>query len=179
MTKFLVLSIAMFLSGGCSYNSFLDNSDDSSFSNLPNFRQINSGIYIGGRPSMEGIRLLREKEVKTILSLRPDDNLTFAEKHLAKQYGLEFLNITVSVYKKPTEEQISEFLKMVTDGNKHPLYIHCDEGKEQTTMMIAAYRVFVEGWSPEKAFEEIREVGFPSHLPHGELKKFIYGMKSN
>lgn len=161
------------------YDSFLDNSDDSSFSNLPNFHRVNDQIYAGGRPSMEGIRLLKDKEVKTILSLRPDDNLTFAERHLAKQYDLEFLNITVSTCKKPTEEQLSEFLKIVTDENKQPVYVHCDEGKEQTITMLAAYHILVEGWSAEKAFEEIREAGFPSHLPRGELKKFIYGMKAN
>lgn len=185
MSKKPVLLMIMFFLGGCSYNAFLDNytdrffSNDNSFSNLPNFRQVNNSIYAGGRPSMEGIKQLQEKGIKTVLSLRSDDNLSFVERHLAKQYGLEFVNIAISTDKKPTQEQVSEFLKTVTDENKKPVYVHCGDGTEQTTTMFAVYRVFVERWSPEKAFAEIKEFGFPSELPRGELKKFIYGMKKD
>lgn len=173
MSKICILFMIIFFCGGCIYNSFLDNSGGTSFSNLPNFRQINDGISVGGRPSMEGIRLLQKKGIKTILSLRPEDNLTFAERYLAEQYSLEFINIGISSYKRPTEEQVSEFLKTVRDENKQPIYVHCDEGTEQTITMLAVYRVLVEGWSLQGAFEEIKEVGFPSHFPRGELKKFI------
>lgn len=172
MRKILPFLFIISMLSGCAYNSHMDDA----FSDIPNFQQVDDQVYRGGRPSAHGVRQLKERGIKTVLSLRSDDSLTFAEKHLVKQCGLEFINIPLSVYKKPTDNQVLKFLDIVIDKSKHPIYIHCESGSDQTGAMIAAYRVVVEGWTIKEAYREARELGFGYWPYHGnaELKRFIY-----
>ena len=89
MRKILAFLFIISMLSGCAYNPHMDDA----FSDIPNFQQVDDQIYRGGRPSARGVRQLKEREIKTVLSLRSDDSLTFAEKHLARQCGLEFINI--------------------------------------------------------------------------------------
>lgn len=40
------------------------------------------------------------------------------------------------------------------------VYVHCEHGDDRTGVAIAARRVFVEGWDPERALQEMFERGF-------------------
>jgi protein-tyrosine phosphatase len=40
------------------------------------------------------------------------------------------------------------------------VFVHCRYGDDRTGMMIAAYRMAVEGWTPEEARQEMEKFGF-------------------
>ncbi|MFH1856019.1 MAG: dual specificity protein phosphatase family protein [Candidatus Omnitrophota bacterium] len=172
-----LLTVSSLFLSGCTYDSFINKRDDGAFADVPNFSQVNDGIFRGGRPSTPGVKKLKERGIKTILSLRQDDNLNYVEKHISQQYGVNFLNFSLPDNKVPSDEQIAEFLRIVTNEKSYPIYVHCDLGTSQTNMLIAAYRVMVENWEVEKAYEEARKFYFSSPLPASELKKFVYGLK--
>jgi protein tyrosine/serine phosphatase len=171
--RFIFLFIICMLLNGCAYSSYITEP----FSNIPNFHQVNSQIYRGGRPSEDGLRQLKEMGIKTIISLRSDDSLTYVEKHLARQYGLEFISIPLSIYQKPTDEQVLKFLEIVIDKEKQPIFIHCESGRDRTGVMIAVYRVVVEGRSIKESYKEAKSYGFWPYRGRAELKKFIHQLK--
>jgi len=40
-----------------------------------------------------------------------------------------------------------------------PIYVHCAHGADRTGLIIALYRVFVQGWAPQKAHDEMKAMG--------------------
>lgn len=41
-----------------------------------------------------------------------------------------------------------------------PVFIHCRQGKDRPGLVVAVYRMEVEGWSPEGAIAEMQAYGF-------------------
>jgi protein tyrosine/serine phosphatase len=58
------------------------------------------------------------------------------------------------------EEDIIKFLKIVTDKEKTPAFVHCQRGADRTGFMVAIYRVAVCGWSKESAIDEMTHGGY-------------------
>jgi hypothetical protein len=52
------------------------------------------------------------------------------------------------------DDHVAHFLAVVDDQPK-PVYVHCRSGQNRTGVMVAAYRVIVEGTSADAAIEEM------------------------
>jgi len=52
-----------------------------------------------------------------------------------------------------------------------PVFLHCRQGQDRTGIVVAAYRMKVDGWSLADAEAEMRSFGF--HDIWMELKEFI------
>jgi protein tyrosine/serine phosphatase len=172
LKKLLVLFLVF--SAGCAYMGYIKDP----FEDVPNFHKVNEALYRGGQPKPSGITLLKTKGIKSILSLRGDDNKTKNEKAFAKSIGVLFYNIPLTVFQKPTDEQVLQFLEIVLDRQNQPVYLHCDGGRDRTGAMIAFYRVVIDGWTIKNAYKESRELGFwPYHGDEALLKTFIHQLK--
>jgi len=190
----IVLICFWFLIGstGCAYLKYLKDP----FVDIPNFHQVNpvrnkaqspqataisngvnKGLYRGGRPNEEGWIRLKEIGIKTVVDLCGKDENATKEKKLMSKLGIDFVNIPLSVYKEPTEQQVLKFLNIVTDKQRQPVFVHCDSGRDRTGAMIAMYRVVVCGWSIKQAYNEAKSLGFWPYHGDAELKRFIHQLK--
>ena len=61
------------------------------------------------------------------------------------------------------EGDVVRFLKIVTDENRQPVFIHCQYGADRTGVMCAVYRIAVDGWSKPQAIGEMTKGGFGFH----------------
>ena len=126
---------------------------------LPQFAQVDEGLYRGGQPSQEGLRWLAKQGVKTIVSLREPHKEQAAERELAEQLGLRWVNLPIYPVWRPTEGQIQQFLTLAQDPTRRPLFVHCEHGKNRAGLMVAIYRRVHDGWSVQQAYGEARSLG--------------------
>lgn len=131
---------------------------------VPNFGKVAEGIYRGGRPRKAGIKELKAMGIKTIINLdgiapmqETDDGRD--ERQWTTEAGIKYIYIPMSPITAPTTESIDAALKQMLDPANHPVFVHCYRGSDRTGMVIAAYRITIDGWTVEKAFEEMKQYG--------------------
>ena len=138
---------------------------------LPNLFQVSDELYCGGRPKNDGFVELRRLGVKTVVNLQ-----TFhSDRDECKETGLQYFHIAAQAWEGEDEEVI-EFLKVVSDPENQPVFVHCLHGADRTGVMSAAYRIVVQGWSKDEAIREMTEGGFGFHGVWKNLIEYVEEM---
>lgn len=130
--------------------------------NLPAFIQVDEGLYRGGQPSPEGIRHLAQQGIKTVICLRQPSQAMEAERRLVESLGMRWVNLPMWFWWRPSDQQIHQFLQVVTDPASRPVFVHCRQGQNRVGVMTAIYRVTQQHWSPSQAYAEGRRLGMVS-----------------
>jgi len=132
---------------------------DLSSGNIPRFSLLADGLYRGGQPSEQGFRFLKEKGIKTVINLRVEDN---SESTIVQALGMNYVQIPVDEIRLTTrvpEAAIAKYFEIVNNSANYPIFFHCRRGADRTGTVAALYRMSVQGWSAQKAYEEARRVG--------------------
>ncbi len=74
----------------------------------------------------------------------------------------------------PDPENVNRFLKIVTDGSRTPVFVHCRHGADRTGTVCAIYRIATEGWSKDEAIEEMTKGGFGYHSIWKNLVGYVH-----
>lgn len=135
---------------------------------VPNLFQVSETLYRGGQPNAEGYEELRKLGIKTVVNLRSFGN----DESLVKEAKLDYLRIDIDGW-QPSHDEIVEFLRVVTDEDKTPVYVHCRHGADRTGVMTAAYRVVIESWDKKSAIEEMAEGPFGFHSAWTDLRAYV------
>ena len=77
---------------------------------------------------------------------------------------------------KPSLAHVEAFLKVVADTNNLPALVHCRRGADRTGMMVAAYRVVMQGWTKEKAITEMRDGGFHFNKGYQDIVEVVQSL---
>jgi protein tyrosine/serine phosphatase len=112
--------------------------------------------------------------VKTVINLTSDD-ADASEEASAASAGLHYFQIPMTTRVPPTAGQLAQFLKIVSDPERQPVYVHCVGGKHRAGVMTAMYRMIQESWTPEQAFKEMKQYKFGADFLHPEFKRFVFG----
>jgi len=126
---------------------------------LSNFFKVTDNLYRGAQPSAEGMKTLEKLGFKTVINLR---NL-HDDDELLKGTALKGIHIDVNPMDADDWEEHLAFLKAATDPANLPVFLHCQHGADRTGMMIAVYRMAVQGWSRAEALREMTEGGYGFH----------------
>ena len=51
----------------------------------------------------------------------------------------------------------------MTNPESGTVLVHCQHGADRTGLLVAVYRVVVQGWSKERAIDEMTNGGFGFH----------------
>lgn len=122
---------------------------------LPRFHKVNGDLYRGGMPEEEGFRYLRDIGIKTVVNLRKNDD----ERSRVESLKMKYVHIPLSAMGGIDDSSIREFFKIVNDPDSCPVFVHCRRGADRTGTMVAFYRIAFEGWEPERAYREARDIG--------------------
>jgi len=141
---------------------------------IENFGCVNPSYFRGAKPNADNYGELVALGIKTLVDLRGDDGDP-AEKEEAARVGLGYVRIPMTTREAPSQETLAEFLRVVTDPERMPVYVHCVGGRHRTGVMTAVYRMTQDGWTPDRAFREMKTFKFgPDFLPP-EFKAFVFG----
>lgn len=120
-------------------------------------------LWRGAKPAQHGAAWLMQRGVRTIVNLEllHDDRQVFRESKPAGagRYEAGYFRIAdwePNAVLAPAllDDHVAHFLAVVESQPK-PVYVHCRSGQNRTGVMVAAYRVVVEGASADAAIEEM------------------------
>src|SRR5882762_4321825 len=131
---------------------------------IPNFCVVTPNVmWRGAKPAQDGAAWLIQHRVRTIVNLEllHDDRQVFgrvkpasADLHEAGYFRISDWEPNAVLAPALLDDHVAHFLAVVDDQPK-PVYVHCRSGQNRTGVMVAAYRVIVEGASADSAIEEM------------------------
>lgn len=128
------------------------------------FARVTPTLYRGGEPSGRDLELLRALGVTKVVDLRREGlGDRRAERAAARALGLEYVEYPFFGVFGARTDFLDALLSELgaTDGGA--IYVHCDDGKDRTSLAVALYRVVHEDWSPDDAWQ--REALEHGHRP--------------
>ncbi len=125
---------------------------------LPNFHQVDAGLYRGAQPSAAGIQALANQGVKTIINLRMPDEVWADEADAARSHGIRYLSLPLRGLSGPTAAEVAQVLAAIGSA-PGPVFVHCRRGADRTGTIIACYRIEHDGWTAEDAQREASQHG--------------------
>lgn len=139
---------------------------------LPNLGQVTPTLFRGGQPKKEGYAELKAMGIELVVNLRDNEDEIAKERRLVEQAGMRFVSIPWNAWQDPKDGQVVEFLELVRANPGRKIFVHCKAGKERTGVMIAAYRIAVQGWPAQPALDEMEYFGIRGFW-FRHLKKYI------
>lgn len=125
--------------------------------------EVDSQCLWGPIPSDKKLADLKARGVKTIINCRL--NRLPGKEKVAKELGLNYVHIPTGLFEPPTEEHIRQFLTVVRDPDKRPVYI-CDQvARDRTQFYAAVYGMDAYKWPAEKASKQMYRNGLRHWWP--------------
>jgi len=166
-----VLSLLLVFSMYPRFSYYPDFAQKKDIPGVGNFARLAPGIWRGQAPDEAGLETLKEMGVKTIIDFRTSDE----HEALEGDGQVEYVRMSFSATDPPPAEFVDKFLEIVTEPARQPVFFHCRHGKDRTGTMAALYRIRVQGWEPEKAFNEMKYFGFRTF--YRDLAEFVLSQK--
>lgn len=142
---------------------------------IRNFVRVTEGLYRGALPGPDGyVALVRNLGVRRILSLTEGARERDREAALAAGVT-EWRHIPFADREKPKPDRVREWLDVVrTIDAEGPIYTHCMGGRHRTGVLVAALRVADQGWTKERAFDEMLRHGWYDARGHRPLREWFF-----
>jgi len=135
---------------------------------IQNCYRVTTNLYRGAQPTAKGMAQLKANGIKTVVNLRA----WHSDKDKVAGTGLNSVRFEMEPWRGDEAEAI-QFLKIVTDTNNLPAFVHCERGADRTGMMCAMYRITVCGWTKQEAIAEMKDGGFGFNPVWQELVTFV------
>ncbi|ABB30334.1 protein tyrosine/serine phosphatase [Geobacter metallireducens RCH3] len=134
---------------------------------ISNGGRVAPGIYRGAQPGPEGYETLRKMGIRTVIDLRT----TESEQREVEAAGMKAIAIPIAMSRDGLREKVDRVVVLMADPANQPVFVHCRHGQDRTGIVVAAYRMKVEGWSLADAEAEMQSFGFNDVWIN--FKKFI------
>jgi tyrosine-protein phosphatase SIW14 len=141
-------------------------------------REIDPGrVYRSGQLSADGFADAVDRfRFRTIVNLQddypdPDVDLhfwgggTIKETELCRRLGVRYVLLKPDLVpllesRRKRPATVDDFLELMDDPDVYPVLLHCKAGLHRTGCLSAVYRMEYQGWTPDAAYAEMKELGF-------------------
>jgi protein tyrosine/serine phosphatase len=139
---------------------------------IENFGKVNDHFYRGAQPKGRNYEQLAALGIKTIVDLREDakDDARSA----TERAGMRYINLPMKEKSYPQADTSARFLQIVNDQANWPVFVHCAGGRHRTGVMTAVYRMAVDGWGVDQAYQEMKRYDFSTSWGHGCYKDYVF-----
>lgn len=128
---------------------------------LTNLQHVDTGIYRSGIVTEKNFHVVKELEIKSIISMKTRDSDNEVEKRLAHESNIIYINHPINIaYTAP--ETLMQFyaVEHLMDLLPKPILIHCTRGSDRTGIAIAMFRILHWKFSAKEAIAEMQRYGF-------------------
>lgn len=139
---------------------------------IENFGKVNDHFYRGAQPEGHNYEQLAAFGIKTIVDLREDARED--ARSATERAGMRYINLPMKEKSYPQADMATRFLTIVNDQANWPVFVHCAGGKHRTGVMTAIYRMSVDGWGVDQAYQEMKQYHFYTSWGHGCYKDYVY-----
>ena len=117
--------------------------------------QYDDLVFRGGEPyKKSAAKTLQKLGVKTIVSIVP----TEGERAFCRKFGFALVELPFDKITGVSPADVA-LLRETMTTEAAPFYFHCKGGSHRGGTLSAAYRLFVQDWSYEKAMGEFDRLG--------------------
>ena len=74
----------------------------------------------------------------------------------------------------PSEDAATKFLTLANNQENWPIFVHCAGGRHRTGVMTAVYRMTMQGWAIERAYDEMKDYDFYTRWGHKAMKQYVF-----
>jgi len=116
--------------------------------------KIVRGAWQGPRPLR---RLLARERIKTILSISAinhDDPKYVAQAEVVREFDVDWAFVPIKGSYASVDE-MERAVAILADPARQPIFYHCVAGHHRSSQVQAAYRIEREGWTADRAWEEV------------------------
>jgi protein tyrosine phosphatase (PTP) superfamily phosphohydrolase (DUF442 family) len=134
-------------------------------------------VYRSGQMTAEGLAdAVARLGIRTVINVQdefPDPDLdvnfwstrTVKERAWCEQLGVRYVHLKPELISRRLVPRfrppvIEEFLAIMDDPASYPVLVHCHAGLHRTGVLIAVYRMEYQGWTPARAWADMRANGF-------------------
>jgi protein tyrosine/serine phosphatase len=132
---------------------------------MDKFYRVDQGIYRSARPLLEDLSTLKVSfRFESILNLEDNEKAVEEEVHnIEHHWPFHFIHAPLSGVYLPHRGTLDNILDSILVTPK-PLLIHCQHGVDRTGIVVAYYRMKIQGWNLEDAWKEARDKGMSKLL---------------
>ncbi len=123
---------------------------------LENVGRVAPGVFRGAQPQPEGYRTLKEMGIRTVVSLRS----RHGEAKAVEAARMRSIELPMSTFDEVDVETIRKVVALMADPANQPVFVHCAHGQDRTGIVVAVYRMDVDGWTEADAEQEMQAFGF-------------------
>ena len=136
---------------------------------LPNLHKVSDDLYRSAQPEEHGMTSAKALGIKTVLCLRETE--LDRDLNAKEETHLKTVHVPIITWNLRTKD-IIKALRVIHESPK-PILVHCRHGADRTGMIVAFYRIIYEGWSKEKAKDELVNGGYGYHSVFSNILRVI------
>jgi hypothetical protein len=119
------------------------------------FAMVSPRLYRGGPPSHDDLVRLRALGVTRVIDLRRESlGKRRAEQAAAADLGLEYVEYPFYGVFGVEPAFLQALMTELEREDGGAIYLHCDNGRDRTSLAVALHRVVAEGWDSDRAWEQ-------------------------
>lgn len=120
-----------------------------------NLHQMTPTLYRSALPDSTALPVLQNLKIGTVINFLPESDAPWLKTSDIKQVQLTYRTNHVD------DADVLAALRAIQEAETQgPVLMHCKHGSDRTGLMVAMYRVVIQGWSKEDALNEMTLGGF-------------------
>ena len=123
---------------------------------LENVGRVTPEIYRGTQPARKGYETLKKMGIRTVINLRT----SMSEKKHVEAAGMRSIEIPLGTFNNGEREKVDRVVALLADPANRPVFVHCRQGRDRTGIVVAAYRMKIQGWPLAAAEAEMDSFHF-------------------
>ena len=134
---------------------------------LENVGRVAPGVFRGAQPRPDGYGTLKAMGIRTVINLRS----RHGEARAVEAAGMRSILLPMNTFADVNAATVREAVALMADPANQPVFVHCAHGQDRTGVVVAVYRMDIDGWAEAAAEQEMQAFGFNDIWT--QLKDFV------